>query len=82
MRNYASRKVGTNAIEKNDIIFEVCTKFVLLFLLVIHGRSLLSTSGLYYTKHGFSGFHSYRNWNTYVKLQIGKYHFLEMWDLC
>ena len=54
-------------------------KFVLLFTTwhlwyVVHDRYILSTSG--YTKYGFSGFQSY------VKLQIGKYHFLEMWELC
>ena len=58
-------------------------KFVLLFTTwhlwyVVHDRYILSTSG--YTKYGFSGFQSYRS--TYVKLQIGKYHFLEIWESC
>ena len=69
--------MGTNTIEKKFW----STKFVLLFLLfllVIHGR--YNTSGLHYTKYAFSGFHSYRN--TCEKLQIGKYHFLEIWESC
>ena len=82
MRNYASTEEGGYKYNgENDIIFEVevCTPFhYLALVVVVHGRYILSTSG--YTKYGFSGFQSYRS--TYVKLQIGKYHFLEMWELC